>query len=211
MARPAPSGLADVIEIILGKGLVIDAYVRVSVLGIELLTLDARIVVSSVDTYLRFAEATNRLDLEARGGPSLVEVAVEGAGKAVQAVATDVVEHKVEHVVEAVEEKVEKVTDVAESVAGTVADKARELIDKVLPDDESGDADVEDDEDDQEGEGDDRHREGDGAGEDGPTNRASKPGATGKAGKKGHTRTPAKKGRAPSPAKSGQVKKPRKR
>jgi len=73
LERPAPSGLADVIEIILDKGIVIDAYVRVSVVGIELLTIDARIVIASVDTYLRFAEATNRLDLEARS-TSLVEL-----------------------------------------------------------------------------------------------------------------------------------------
>ena len=66
--RPAPSSLADVVEIILDKGIVIDAYVRVSLVGIELLTVDARIVIASVDTYLRFAEATNRLDLMAQGG-----------------------------------------------------------------------------------------------------------------------------------------------
>src|SRR5215470_17947397 len=66
--RPAPSSLADVVEIILDKGIVIDAYVRVSLVGIELLTIDARIVIASVDTYLRFAEATNRLDLVAHGG-----------------------------------------------------------------------------------------------------------------------------------------------
>ena len=63
LERPAPSGLADVISIILDKGIVIDAYVRVSLLGIELLTVDARVAIASVDTYLRFAEATNRLDL----------------------------------------------------------------------------------------------------------------------------------------------------
>ena len=61
--RPRPSGLADVIDIILDKGLVIDAYVRVSLIGIELIVIDARIVIASVDTYLRFAEAVNRLDL----------------------------------------------------------------------------------------------------------------------------------------------------
>src|SRR6266576_3523639 len=60
---PNPSGLAEVIDLILDKGLVIDVYVRVSLVGIELLTVDARIVVASVDTYLRFAEAVNRLDL----------------------------------------------------------------------------------------------------------------------------------------------------
>jgi len=65
--KPTPSGLADVVEVILDKGIVIDAYVRVSLVGIELLTIDARIVIASVDTYLRFAEATNRLDLVANG------------------------------------------------------------------------------------------------------------------------------------------------
>ena len=73
LERPAPSGLADVIEIILDKGIVIDAYVRVSLVGIELLTIDARIVIASVDTYLRFAEATNRLDLYEKGGKDLTE------------------------------------------------------------------------------------------------------------------------------------------
>src|ERR671928_1710621 len=60
---PSPSGLADVVDLILDKGLVIDAYVRIAVIGIEVVTIDARIVIASVDTYLRFAEAVNRLDL----------------------------------------------------------------------------------------------------------------------------------------------------
>jgi len=84
LERPAPSGLADVVEIILDKGLVIDAYVRVSLVGIELLTIDARIVIASVDTYLRFAEATNRLDLYEKGGkdlPVLVQGITEGGAK----------------------------------------------------------------------------------------------------------------------------------
>ena len=72
--RPSPSSLADVVELILDKGLVIDAYVRVSLVGIELVTIDARIVIASVDTYLRFAEATNRLDLYEHGGKSLDEM-----------------------------------------------------------------------------------------------------------------------------------------
>jgi hypothetical protein len=62
---PRSSGLADVLEILLDRGLVIDAYVRVSLVGIELLTIDLRVVIASVDTYLRFAEAVNRLDLRA--------------------------------------------------------------------------------------------------------------------------------------------------
>ena len=87
LERPAPSGLADVVEVILDKGIVIDAYVRVSLVGIELLTIDARIVIASVDTYLRFAEATNRLDLYEKGGKDLPEVIGElqesGAAKKV--------------------------------------------------------------------------------------------------------------------------------
>jgi hypothetical protein len=83
---PNPSGLADVLNIILDKGLVIDAYVRVSLVGIELLTIDARIVIASVDTYLRFAEAVNRLDLTQTGQqqtlPGLIEDLQEsGASK----------------------------------------------------------------------------------------------------------------------------------
>lgn len=61
---PRSSGLADVLEILLDRGLVIDAFVRVSLVGIELLTIDLRVVIASVDTYLRFAEAVNRLDLQ---------------------------------------------------------------------------------------------------------------------------------------------------
>src|SRR5438874_13166721 len=78
---PSPSGLAEVIDVILDKGLVIDAYVRVSVIGIEILTIDARIVIASVDTYLRFAEAVNRLDLmstETQGLPEMMEGITEG-------------------------------------------------------------------------------------------------------------------------------------
>ena len=74
---PSPSGLADVLNVLLDKGLVVDLYLRVSLVGIELLTVDARIVVASVDTYLRFAEAVNRMDLtqvaEATTLPELIE------------------------------------------------------------------------------------------------------------------------------------------
>ena len=87
--RPRPSGLADVIDVILDKGLVIDAYVRIAVIGIELITIDARIVIASVDTYLRFAEAVNRLDLnqtelgglpelQEKGSEKMTEGAIEG-------------------------------------------------------------------------------------------------------------------------------------
>ncbi|HWE15435.1 MAG TPA: gas vesicle protein GvpJ [Solirubrobacteraceae bacterium] len=60
------SGLADVVGTILDKGVVIDVFARVSLVGIEILRVDARVVVASVDTYLRFAEAANRLELGAR-------------------------------------------------------------------------------------------------------------------------------------------------
>src|SRR5437868_10333587 len=58
-----------------------DAYVRVSVIGIEVLTIDARIVIASVDTYLRFAEAVNRLDLTQTELAGLPELQEKGAEK----------------------------------------------------------------------------------------------------------------------------------
>jgi gas vesicle structural protein len=97
--RPRPSGLADVIDVILDKGLVIDAYVRVALVGIELLTIDARIVIASVDTYLRFAEAVNRLDIandgQSEGLPQLMESLTSGGAKS-----------KTEGALEGVKEKV---------------------------------------------------------------------------------------------------------
>ena len=103
LERPKPSGLADVVEVILDKGLVIDAYVRVSLIGIELLTIDARIVIASVDTYLRFAEAVNRLDIadEKAGLPELVQDMQQGGAK-----------HKTKGMLEAAGEKVQDVLDV---------------------------------------------------------------------------------------------------
>src|ERR1700751_351853 len=74
---PRSSGLADVLEILLDRGLVIDAYVRVSLGGIGLLTVDLRVVIATVDPSLRFAEAVNRLDLrqvdDSRSVPDLFE------------------------------------------------------------------------------------------------------------------------------------------
>ena len=98
---PSPSGLADVIDTILDKGLVIDAYIRVSLVGIELVTIDARIVIASVDTYLRFAEAVNRLDIsQEKGGlPELVGGMQESGAK-----------HKTKGVLEAAGEKFQEFT-----------------------------------------------------------------------------------------------------
>ena len=53
----ASSGLAEVLDRILDKGLVLDAWVRVSLLGLEILTVEARIVLAGVETYLKYAEA----------------------------------------------------------------------------------------------------------------------------------------------------------
>jgi hypothetical protein len=85
--RAGAGTLSDVINTILDKGLVIDIYARVSLVGIEILRIDARVVVASVDTYLRFAEAVNRLELsttEPAGLPGLVnDMQTSGAqGKA---------------------------------------------------------------------------------------------------------------------------------
>jgi gas vesicle structural protein len=97
--RPSPSSLADVIDTILDKGLVIDIYLRVSLVGIELLTIDARIVIASVDTYLRFAEAVNRLNIaEADSKPGATEL----PGEVTQQVARG----KTEGVLDAITEKV---------------------------------------------------------------------------------------------------------
>lgn len=83
VVRTRPSdGLAEVIDIILDKGLVIDAFVRVSLVGIELLTIDARIVVASVDTYLRFAEAVDRLNIRAQSQAMGIDDIVGGGGGA---------------------------------------------------------------------------------------------------------------------------------
>ncbi len=76
VTRSNSSGLAEVLDVLLDKGLVIDVFLRVSLVGIELLTVDARIVIASVDTYLRFAEAVNRLDIgesSSEGLPQLIE------------------------------------------------------------------------------------------------------------------------------------------
>ena len=79
------AGLYEIIDVLLDKGLVIDVFVRVSLVGIELLTIDARIVLASVDTYLRFAEAVNRLDLlqasNDEGLPELMSDMTEGGAE----------------------------------------------------------------------------------------------------------------------------------
>ncbi|MGI5132030.1 gas vesicle protein GvpJ [Pseudonocardia sp. CA-107938] len=102
--RGGSGSLADVVELILDKGLVIDVFVRVSLVGIEILTIDARIVVASVDTFLRFAEATNRLDLygAGKGGKDLTDLTqgmMEGGAKGKTSGVLDAAADKVEQLV----------------------------------------------------------------------------------------------------------------
>src|SRR5919109_1380969 len=78
--RSSSSGLYDVLDLLLDKGLVIDVFLRVSLVGIELLTVDARIVIASVDTYLHFAEAVNRLELTQTEAAGLKELRGENGG-----------------------------------------------------------------------------------------------------------------------------------
>ena len=75
---------------ILDKGVVVDIFARVSLVGIEVLRVDVRVVVASLDTYLRFAEAVNRLDMGSKEPAGLPEVVEDvscrwcGTGRAVQ-------------------------------------------------------------------------------------------------------------------------------
>jgi len=115
VSAPAPSGLADVIDLILDKGLVIDLYVRVSLVGIELLTVDARIVVASVDTYLRFAEAVGRMNIaesdDSEGLPELMDKVTSGASKSKTKGALEAAQEKFSDVFESDDEDEEGATD----------------------------------------------------------------------------------------------------
>jgi hypothetical protein len=127
---PSPSGLADVLNVILDKGIVIDAFVRISAVGIELVTIDARIVIASVDTYLRFAEAVSRLDLS--------ETAVEGIPELEEVAAKEVTEHeigKVEDKAGSTLRGAAKGVAAGAAVAGAAA-VAKHLIDARSEDDE---------------------------------------------------------------------------
>jgi hypothetical protein len=72
--RSRESGLGDVIGTILDKGVVVDIFARVSLVGIEILRVDARVVIASVETYLRFAQAVNRVELGAEEPSGLTDV-----------------------------------------------------------------------------------------------------------------------------------------
>jgi len=66
---PDVSSLAEVLDRILDKGIVVDAWVRVSLVGIELLTIEARVVVASVDTFLHYAEEITKIEQAAIAAP----------------------------------------------------------------------------------------------------------------------------------------------
>jgi hypothetical protein len=75
---PSGSSLIDVLDRVLDKGIVIDAWVRVSLVGIDLVTVEARIVVASIDTYLKYSEAVGIMPPIARPR----EISAGGAGAA---------------------------------------------------------------------------------------------------------------------------------
>ena len=79
---PSGSSLIDVLDRVLDKGIVIDAWVRVSLVGIDLITVEARIVVASIDTYLKYSEAvslSNPVTRPAVESPAYEEVVAENA------------------------------------------------------------------------------------------------------------------------------------
>ena len=85
LERPTGGGgLADVVELILDKGLVIDAFARVSVIGIDILTIEVRVVVASIDTYLRYADAMRQLAMVPKRPARLPDL-VEGVTASIAA------------------------------------------------------------------------------------------------------------------------------
>jgi gas vesicle structural protein len=134
---PSPSGLAEVLDVILDKGIVIDAYVRVSVIGIEVVTIDARIVIASVDTYLRFADAVQRLDL--------TETELQGLPELQQVGAREVTKHKIDEAEDEVTPDSSAMRGALKGVAAGAAAAgaaaaAKALADRVRRDDDDDEA-----------------------------------------------------------------------
>jgi hypothetical protein len=79
MARPQSSSLAEVLDRILDKGIVIDVWARVSVVGIEILTVEARVVAASVDTFLHYAENISKIEqaTQAEGMEEMADLDIE--------------------------------------------------------------------------------------------------------------------------------------
>ncbi len=80
LERIGGGGLADVVETVLDKGIVIDAQVSVDVVGIQLMEINARIAIASIETYLRFAETVDRLDVVPEGQQGLVDLVEDVSG-----------------------------------------------------------------------------------------------------------------------------------
>jgi hypothetical protein len=137
---PSPTGLADVLDLILDKGLVIDAYVRVSVIGIEVLTIDARIVIASIDTYLRFAEAVNRLDLTQTELAGLPELQERGAEKMAEGATEGVIEGAEDALVSGNTLRKAAKGAAAAAAIGAAAAAARELKSRVEGDRDGADS-----------------------------------------------------------------------
>ena len=76
-------GLAEALNILLDKGLVIDLSVRVTVIGIEILAIEIKLVIASVDTYIRYLEAMQRLDAQRRSLNGSVPAPVPPAGQGI--------------------------------------------------------------------------------------------------------------------------------
>jgi len=103
------SSLADVVGMILDKGIVIDIFARVSLVGIEVLRVDARVVIASVDTYLRFADAANRLELGTREPRQLPDVIAEITQSGTRGIAEGKARGAVEGAIDAGLDRLEKI------------------------------------------------------------------------------------------------------
>src|ERR671935_2426835 len=111
LERQESSSLADVVNTILDKGVVVDVFARVSLVGIELLRADARIVIASVDTYLRFADEVGRLEMgreEPKDLTGVVEDVSESGSKGKTKGALEAGVDKLEEMMEPEEEEKEK-------------------------------------------------------------------------------------------------------
>jgi gas vesicle structural protein len=78
---PGGTSLIDVLDRVLDKGIIIDAWVRISLVGIDLVTVEARVVVASIDTYLRYADALGLMPAQRAAGLSAGALPTETAAR----------------------------------------------------------------------------------------------------------------------------------
>jgi hypothetical protein len=135
---PTSNGLYDVLDLILDKGIVVDAFVRVSLVGIELLTVDLRVVIASVDTYLRYAEGIERLNV--RGDERTEPATLPGmVGKGVKAHTLSKGAEKITHALgggDDEEEDDDRGDEGGHGVAGALSKGVRNVVGKLLGGDE---------------------------------------------------------------------------